>query len=249
MAKKRRQKSEKKEEFDFKLPEFDEHEYIALELRKIKLSFMAFLFAILIVIITFGLYTVTYPDWRGPVVIGIFAVIAIPMIANLVKIDTTGFDWKNWAGAGAIYILSWLAIFILVCNPPFSDFAAPEIYDKETKIEYQKLNNATWISWNTNEDPPTLNSPVNISIQTKITDNTEIDKESVKLTIEPSLTDNGTKSVFQMNNAKEDEYEFIINVGNLSQGFNEVFTFTIEAKDINGHKEIKSGDFRIFKVL
>jgi len=52
VAKKRRQKSEKKEELDIKIPEFDEHEYIALELRKIKMSFIAFFFAIFMVIIT-----------------------------------------------------------------------------------------------------------------------------------------------------------------------------------------------------
>ncbi len=249
MAKKRRQKTEKKEESDFKLPEFDEHEFISLELRKSKISFVAFFYAILMVIITFSLYTVTYPDWRPSVVIGLLAVAGIPFLANLIRMDTSDFDWKNWVGAGAVYILSWLAIFILVCNPPFSDFAAPDIDDDETKVSYQKLNNETWVSWKTDNDPPTLSSPNRIRIQTKITDNVEVDKDSVKVTIEPSLTDNSTKSTFQMKYVKDNNYEIIIVPENTSQGFNiGEFTFTIEAEDVNGHKEVKSGDFQIFKV-
>jgi hypothetical protein len=249
VAKKRRQKTEKKEESDFKLPVFDEHEFISLELRKSKMSFVAFLYAILMVIITFALYTVTYPDWRPSVVIGLLAVAGIPFLANLIKMDISDFDWKNWVGAGAVYILSWLAIFILVCNPPFSDFAAPDIDDDETKVSYQKLNNETWVSWNTDNTPPTLSSPNRIRIQTKITDNAEVDKDSVKLTIEPSLTDNSTKTIFQMKNVKDSNYEIINVPENTTQGFNaRKFTFTIEAEDVNGHKEVKTGDFQIFKV-
>ena len=247
MAKKRRQKTEKKVESDFKLPEFDEHEYISLELRKSKASFVAFFYAILMVIITFSLYTITYPDWRPPIVIGLLAVVGVPFIANLVKLDTSDFDWKNWFGAGAVYILSWLAIFIIVCNPPFSDFAAPEIDDDDTEISYQKLDNSTWTKWNSDNDPPTLDSPIKIRFQTKITDNVEVDKDSVKLTIEPSLTNNGTRSIFQLPNVKKNNYEIIIIPENTTQGFiQDEFSYTIEAKDVNGHEESKSGVFRIF---
>lgn len=248
MAKKRRQKTEKKVESDFKLPEFDEHEFISLELRKSKTTFLAFFYAILIVVITFFLYTITYPDWRPSIVIGLLAVVGVPFIANLVRLDTTDFDWKNWFGAGAVYILSWLAIFIIVCNPPFSDFAAPEIDDEETRVSYQ-VENGTWVSWDTENDPPTLASPSKIRFQTKITDNVEVDEDSVKLTIEPSLTNNGTKSIFQLTNVKKNNYEIIIVPENTttSQGFNEKkFSYTIEAKDVKGHKESKSGVFRIY---
>jgi hypothetical protein len=52
-----------------------------------------------------------------------------------------------------------------------------------------------------------------------------------------------------MKNVKDSNYEIIIVPENTTQGFNaRKFTFTIEAEDVNGHKEVKTGDFQIFKV-
>ena len=245
MAKKRRQKTEKKEDYDFKFPAFDEHEYIALELRKIKLAIISFIFAILMVIITYGLYTVTYPDWRGPIVLGLLAIAGIPFIINIMKLDTTDFDWKNWFGAGGIYFFSWLAFFILVCNPPFSDFAAPEI---EKDIFYLDVNDDpnNWTKLNFDDDSPILYSPIKIKVQAKITDNSEVDKESVKITIEPSIFNNASKSTIKINHVSGNIYEIILVPEGTAQEFQPGrYTFTIEAKDINGHKNEIDGEFEI----
>jgi hypothetical protein len=244
LAKKRRQKTEKKDEYDFKLPEFDEHEYIALELRKSKLAFIAFFFAILVVVITFLFYTVTYPDWRGPIVLGLLAVVALPFIINLLKLDTTDFDWKNWFGAGAIYILSWLAIFILVCNPPFSDFADPEIDDEFSYIKSGSDPN-NWSQLDLEDSLPLI-SPVKIKVRAKITDNNEIDDDSVKLTIRPSIFNNATQSTFQMTHISGNIYETLLVPENTTQGFKfGRFTFIIEAKDVQGHSSVIERTFDI----
>ena len=254
MAKKRRQKTEKKEEYDIKLPEFDEHEYIALELRKSKVSFMGFIYALLIVVITYFIYHVTYPDWRIPIVIGLFGVLGIPLLVNKLKIDTTGFDWKNWVGSGAIYIMSWLAIFILVCNPPFSDFAEPEIDEESVNFSFIKSqdNPNNWIDWNTSNTPPDIKSQTEISkirVRVKITDNDEVDKDSVKLTIDPVIFNNGTNTIFGMNNLKQNIYEVVLEPSDAGQAFkNGNFNYFIEAKDINGHKKEIQGKFKILMV-
>ena len=246
MAKKRRQKSEKKEDYDFKFPVFDEHEYIALELRKIKLAIISFIYAILMVIVTYALYTVTYPDWRGPIVLGLLAIAGIPFIINIVKIDTTDFDWKNWFGAGGIYFFSWLAFFILVCNPPFSDFAEPEI---EKDIFYLDANDDpnNWTKLDFKEDQsPTLFYPIKIKVRAKITDNSEVDKESVKITIEPSIFNNASKTTIQMKHVSGNIYEITMVPEGSAQKFQPGdFSFTIEAKDINGHKKEIEGEFNI----
>lgn len=232
LAKKRRQKIEKKEEYDFNFPEFDEHQFVSLEINKAKISFVAFIFAIIMVIITYQLYVVTHPDARGPMVFGIFAAFAIPFIAKWIKLDTSEFDWKNWVGAGAVYVMTWLAIFILVLNPPFSDFIHPVIYEDEIELTYQQSNNNTWKSWDTEPDPPILTAPVKINISVKILDNVAVDKDSVKLIIIDSM-DNTTK--FKMNHIKDNQYRVVIT--NNDQVFPKgKYSFSIEAKDVNGHK-------------
>jgi hypothetical protein len=249
LAKKRRQKTEKKEELDIKLPEFDEHEYITSELRKIKMSFLAFIWALVMVVITFMLYTVTVPDWRGPIVLGLIGVVALPFIANIVKMDTEDFEMKNWAGSGAIYILSWLAIFILVCNPPFSDFAEPEIEVEE--FAYFRINAEpdNWTTFNPDVDVPLLISPVKIRFRVKVLDNTEIDDDSILIKIEPAIIPNSTKTTFEMNAIGDDIYEAIITTGSPDLIFiNNQFTYSIEGKDVNGHKKIIEGNFRVESV-
>jgi len=252
LAKKRRQKTEKKDEPDFKLPEFDEHEYIALELRKSKLAFLAFIFAIIMVIITYLLYSITYPDWRGPIVMGVLAVAALPFIVNVSKLDTTDLDWKNWFGGGAIYILTWLAIFILVCNPPFSDFADPEIDEDSLKFFYIKVDSGAdnWTRLNIKEDStPQMFSPIKIKTSINITDNTEIDIDSVFMTITPSIFNNASQTRIRMEHKNKYTFEISITSENATLGFRpDTFTYSIEAKDINGHKKAISGKFKIERV-
>jgi hypothetical protein len=250
VAKKRRQKSEKKEELDIKIPEFDEHEYIALELRKSKMSFLAFFFAILMVIVTYLLYSITHPDWRGPVVLGILGVVGLPVVTKLLKMDVSDFDWKNWFGSGAIYFFSWLAIFILVLNPPFSDFADPEIELKEFSYLEPDKEADNWTIPDLDDSPtqgPLIESPLKIKVRAKITDNSKIEKSSVKLIITPPILPNSTETTFTMQYVKDNTYEKIIDLGNLNQNTDvEQYKFTIEAKDNHDHKTILEQKFRVW---
>ena len=247
MAKKRRQKVEKKDDYDFKFPEFDEYEFMSLELRKAKASLIAFIFAIIMVIITFQLYTITYPDPRGPIVLGIFGVILLPFLTKFIKVDTSDFDWKNWVGSGAIYIMSWLAIFILVCNPPFSDFIEPDIDKDNIKFTYVKFgsNSDIWTDNGTDIDIPALTMPIKINITVKITDNTAVDKDTIKIRIKGLNTQNNY--TYKMKHVKENLYRSILeNPDQPGQPFvKDTFFYSIEAEDIYGHKEVIEGEFKV----
>ena len=241
MAKKRRQKIEKKDETEFDIPEFDEHKFISLELSKAKISLVAFLYAILIVFLTHQLYNITYPDARAPVVLGLFAVAALPLITKYVKVDLSEFDWKNWVGSGAVYIFSWLAIFILVINPPFSDFVDPEINEF---AEYIRDNDLTknWTLWDTDLSPYKIKSPVKIRFSAEIEDNSPIIKDSVKITI----TNNLNNSIINTRMKHMGDNVFQIELDNNDQPFlKEIYNYRIEAKDSYGHKTVKTGRFEI----
>ncbi len=241
MAKKRRQKVEKKEEYDFKLPEFDEHQFISLELLKAKTSLIAFLLAILMVVITFQLYTITYPAALGPIVLGVFGVMGLPIIIKYLKIDVSDFDWKNWVGTGAVYILTWLAVFILLCNPPFSDFIEPYIDEEKLEFTYQVPDNDTWQTWDDGSDIPILVSPIKINITVKIIDNSAIDKDSVKVMIK------GPQNYsMKMDYIDNDQYRTILR-NNDQKFLKGKYTYSIEAKDVYGHTSTLSNKrFEIF---
>ena len=55
MAKRRKEKDEE-EDKPFKLPKFDEKKFVKNEKRKIKTTFIAFLFGILIALLSFGFW-------------------------------------------------------------------------------------------------------------------------------------------------------------------------------------------------
>ena len=147
--------------------------------------------------------------------------------------------------------MSWLAIFILVCNPPFSDFADPEIELDE--LSYLKTYDqpSDWKILNYTEGiTPRMEAPVKIKISAKIIDNTDIDKDSVKITINPSnnpsIFPNSNRVEFEMDNIKGSNYEIVFESTNATSGFNhDTYTFTIEAKDNHGHKRTFSNKFEI----
>jgi hypothetical protein len=241
LAKKRRQKIEKKEEYDFDFPEFDEHQFISLELNKAKIALVAFLYAILIVLITYQLYTITYPDARAPMALGFLAVAAIPFISKTLKIDISEFDWKNWVGAGAVYVFSWLAIFIILVNPPFSDFVEPEI-DVEVHYLREGSTNQSWLAWETITEPYALRDPVKINLSIEIYDNSQIDKDTVRITID-GIKDNSIKNI-KMSHIKDNKYkiEFKSDNGTFP---NNIYNYEIRVKDSFGNEGVKIGKFQI----
>jgi hypothetical protein len=245
LAKKRRQKIEKKEEYDFNFPEFDEHQFISLELNKAKVALVAFLYAILIVFLTYQLYIITYPDARAPMALGFLAVAAIPFISRFVKINISEFDWKNWVGSGAVYIFSWLAIFIILVNPPFSDFVEPEINEEITYL-YDNGSNKIWTKWDTlASEGNTLRNPERINFSIEISDNTQIDKDTVRITIHGTLSNSTlNRNNEKMDHVKDNKFkiEFISNNGPFPE---DTYNYEIRVKDSYGNEGATTGKFII----
>jgi hypothetical protein len=172
-------------------------------------------------------------------VLGFFGVIAIPYISKFAKVDTSDFDWKNWLGSGAVYIMSWLALFILVINPPFSDFVEPVIEEDGLEITYQRSLNSSWVAWDTSPAIPVITSPVKINITVEIIDNSGVDKDSVTLSL------NGAQDFSQkMEHLKDDRYRAIITNNNQPiTGGN--YKLIIKAKDINGQEQVFEKELKI----
>lgn len=232
MAKKRRKEKEE-EGYDFKMPEFDEEEYLRKEVRDTKTLLVTFVYAVFIGIVSFSL---TYVDVALALLVGFIAIVFLRHIYPLLRIDTTLLEKKQWAGNIMMYLFAWLAVLILLSNPPFSDFAAPTIKNEEIYFG----TNGNWTLLNkTNVDE--LNFTVDVSINVTIVDNVEVDEDSIMIMISRKEGDQfEEKERGTMNRIGKNKYAYLLD--DLSQGLHR---YTIEVKDINDHSASQSGIFNV----
>src|SRR5713226_5799585 len=102
----------KEEEPDWVPPDFDEVGYMRKEIEGAHAA------------VAFALYSVLP-------VLAFFAGIAVGFgmyfVFPLIGIKTESFKRRDWIGHGIPYFFSWLAFWIILLNPPFSDHTDPTI--------------------------------------------------------------------------------------------------------------------------
>lgn len=221
MAKKRR-KEEKKEVF--KRPEFDEIEFMQKEIATTKVAVITILFALPIAVVSFGITLVGLP--AAGFLIGIGSVFLLKYVLEFFNVDTKQFEWKDKLGNGAMFFFTWLAVWVLILNVPFTDLTNPNI------------GSITIVGCS---DPATL------KLKSDIQNVCEIDSTSTILTIESKITDNSdvrsvtihitspTSITTDMNGLPSDKYAYYLT---LTEG--ETLDFFIVAEDVNGHTETSS---------
>jgi len=130
MAKKRKSQPEDGEEVDFKVPKFNEEDFIRKERRNIRTLFLSFILGAIIAIISFGFWILLVDsDFRWPLLM-LFGIANISWLRYLfirLKIDLKDFGKKGWFGSYAVYIFSWLIVLIILVNPPFYDEESPAV--------------------------------------------------------------------------------------------------------------------------
>jgi hypothetical protein len=221
MAKRRKEKDED-EDKPFKLPKFDEEAFLKKERRNVKATFIAFLFGVLMAIICFGFYALmspTDPRWILVLLVAIFSASFIRYIYDRIHLDMTDFTRRNWFSSFAIYLFTWMIILIVLVNPPFYDDEAP-VFEVSVLPNIQELGGT-------------------VKIIAKITDNVEVDKNSVQLEIkEPN--DNTTNLM-----PVDFEFENIIVIFEYENSENQLgdFSFSLTANDVNGLSKTRTGSF------
>lgn len=188
MSKKKKEETEE-EQYEFKLPEFDEKDFIQKEVKESKAMIIVIFYAMIFSVVSLLLYMTPYP-WYLSFVIGILGMFGMKFVLDKFKFDTKDFEKKHWAGLGGTYFITWLSVFVLILNPPFSDFSPPEI--KITiSIGHEGKNGTEWKTWNKTTD---VYKNDFILINATIFDNTEVDFDSVKIFITyPNNTTNEYK--------------------------------------------------------
>ena len=222
MAKRRKEKDEE-EDKPFKIPKFDEKAFLKRERRNIKTSFISFLFGGFMALICFGFWLLMGNDvplrWELVFLVGIVNAVFLRYIFQRFKIDITDFGRKNWFGSYAIYFFTWLIVFIVLVNPPFYD-------DELPRVDIAIL--------------PGIQEPGgDIVIVAKITDNVDIDKESIHIEI---YDPNDNKTELKPSEFDNDDIIAIFNYENPEDLIGD-FNFVITAFDSSGLVRNKRGSF------
>lgn len=222
MAKKRRKEKEKEKEV-FKKPEFDEVEYMKKEISNTRIAMITIIFAIPIAIVS---YLVTLANLAiFGFLIGVACIFFLKYVYGFLKVDTSEFEKKDWLGNAAMFFFTWLAIWVLVLNMPFSDLTKPTV----SSIQVEGCGLVT----GSNKDY-TCNLGTNLSedhiISATATDNAGVRNVRIRIT-SSSVTD----EYAMQKTSGSHEYYYVLNVER------DFYSFEIVAEDSNSHVKVVSG--------
>ncbi len=122
-----RKKRKKKEPFEFKAPDFDEVAFMKREVEGAKAAMITIAYAFAVALGSWALTLAGVASIGG--LLGLAAVYGLRYLYPIAGVDLSRFDWKLWAGNGAIHLFAWFAFWVLLLNPPFLDVAPPVVHN------------------------------------------------------------------------------------------------------------------------
>jgi len=109
----------------FKFPEFDEKEFLREEIRDSKAIIASALMALPMAAVAAIMTAAIHPT--AGIVMGLAGFGAIYFLFKFLFKDLSGFKIKHWLMTMGGYFLTFLALWILLINPPFMDLSGPVI--------------------------------------------------------------------------------------------------------------------------
>jgi hypothetical protein len=125
---KRDKKDEGTEEYEFQVPDFDEDAFIHKEMVSFRTTTILFAWGVVAALVSWGLFVAVEGAKMGWY-LGLAVVVATGFLLRYVyralKVDVSHFGRREWLGTGFLFFFTWLAFFLILVNPPISDFAEP----------------------------------------------------------------------------------------------------------------------------
>ncbi len=130
MAKRNKPDEDTGEEgYEFIPPDFDEDAFIHKEMVSFRTTIILFAWGVVAALISWAIFAAmdgAQTGWfAGLLVCGATGYL-LRFIYPALKIDISHFGRREWMGTGFLFFFTWLAFFILVVNPPISDYADPQ---------------------------------------------------------------------------------------------------------------------------
>lgn len=202
----------------FERPKFDEIEYMRKEIEGAKIAVITVVFAIPFAVISWQLTLFNLSLIGG--FIGLLALAVLKPFYKIVGVDTGPLDYKGWLGNIATCFFTWLSIWVLLINPPFSDFTAPTI----GKVQIWRGEDWTNVQ-NGDSVRIELNGSL-LKVKAKVTDNSGIHLVRIYLS-------GGTNKTQTASKIGEERYYWSTQFDGISKT---AYELRIEAWDNNGHK-------------
>lgn len=125
-----KEEPEEQGDYEFVPPDFDEDGFIHKEM----ISFRTTSTLIVMGIIAAALGWLLYPmvggaplGWFVGIAITVAAFFALKPLYKALKFDISHYGRREWIGTGFLLFFTFLAFFMILLNPPFSDFADPHV--------------------------------------------------------------------------------------------------------------------------
>jgi hypothetical protein len=236
MAKKSKDKDEEEEACAFVPPKFDENEFMQNEIKKGKTTHFTILLGIGMGCLSLGL---TAANQKGlAVFFGFLVMVSMKNYFKIVKVDTDFFEKKEWIGAGGTYIFTWVVIWTLLINPPFSDFSSPDI--KRIQV-FGIDDDDNWTVYKSSNADTLIFAGEDVRINATITDNIGVKPESIEMVLDPSIQANvsgpttwETTHLWTLHNVTVGEHLIsIISEDTNGHTSSRDYRFTVNADDFN----------------
>ena len=244
MAKKRKKETEAEEMYEFVPPEFDEKQFLLDEIKTTKRVVLIVLYGMLFGVLAAVATAVTKNGYFGLMVF-LLGVFLIKYFLITMQFDLSKFTKKTWAESALWFFVTSLAIWILVVNPPFMDYIAPDVKNVRLSVEV----NQKFIVYNYSADTQTWqtaknNISVTAALQSAYQNHSNVTiyahvADSSGLSAAPMITlsPNSAPKAYSMLGGSNNSYSYAIAGMDLSfidRGH--YFTFSISAIDTLGNQ-------------
>jgi len=241
MAKKRRKKEVEAEKYEFKPPDFDERQFLIDEMKATKRVILTVAYAGLFGALAAGATSAVDAPSFG-LLIMILGLISLKYVFPLMGIDLSKFTKRTWLESGAWFFFTFMALWILMYNPPFSDHAGPDIEEISVSVN---VEGSGWLQFDyifESEAGAHTWSEVNgtsLASALQGLNNTEINI-TARVADASGLTGNpriaiGVRSPVEM--TLVDDYLYTYSIASFDSSYlkaDYLFTFSIVAEDGNG---------------
>lgn len=154
-------KKKVEEEFTFVPPDFDEKEFIEKDLTDSKVVIFVTVFGIIIGAVAAAV-TIYVSSILAFLIILVMSYALFKFILKALKVDTSTYQRKDYLFKGGTYLITAIALWILLLNPPFAYTTPPSIHGPDAVKMFQ-LTNGVWKEVALNTTPSISAGEVNIT--------------------------------------------------------------------------------------
>lgn len=158
-------KKKVEEEFEFIPPEFDEKEYIMKDLADSKIVILTTVIGILVGALA-ATATVYVSPFLGFLIIVVMLFVIFRFIYRALHVNLANFKRSDYLYKGGTYLITAIALWILLLNPPFAVVTPPAI--KGVPSLYELSGTATWIKVPLNLTSPPVVSPGTMNLTAQV---------------------------------------------------------------------------------